>query len=123
MNKEIILQEIDSMIRTLDFIQEQQSYIKLKLSSLLDHLVKYNLLDWAEELQQEILKRETAVQLLKRDLIQYSNQVKNNKPVQDIIDATMATSYRKYKQQVGYIESKFFGWKKMVNEQFDDALN
>jgi hypothetical protein len=49
MNKEIMSQEIESMIRTLDFIQEEQAFIKRKLSSLLENMVMSDVLVWAEE--------------------------------------------------------------------------
>jgi hypothetical protein len=31
--------------------------------------------------------------------------------------------FKKYKQQVGYIESEFYVWKNKTNEQFESSLN
>ena len=122
MNKEIMLQEIESLIRTLDFIQEEQSFIKRKLSSLLENLVMSDVVAWAEDLHQEILNRETAIQLLKSDVITLRNQVKSKRSVNNIIDPSTVAEYKKYKQQVGYIEAEFFTWKNIANEKFDSAL-
>lgn len=122
MNKEIILQEIESLIRTLDFIQEEQSFIKRKLSSLLDNLVKIDVVVWAEVLHQEILNRETAIQLLRGDTVTLRNQVNAKRTANNIIDLITVTTYRKYKQQVGYIEAEFYKWKNAANEQFDTAV-
>ena len=69
MNKEIILQEIESLIRTMDFIQEEQAFIKKKLISFLENIVMKDAVVWAEDLSQEIINRETAIQLLKRDVL------------------------------------------------------
>ncbi len=122
MNKEIILQEIESLIRTMDFIQEEQSFIKRKLSSLLENMVMSDILAWAEELHQEILNRETAIQLLKGDVITLRNQVKVKRSVNNIVDPNTVADYKKYKQQVGYIETEFFTWKNIANEKFESAL-
>ena len=122
MNKEIILQEIESLIRTMDFIQEEQSFIKRKLSSLLENMVMSDILAWAEELHQEILNRETAIQLLKGDVVTLRNQVKVKRSVNNIVDPNTVADYKKYKQQVGYIETEFFTWKNIANEKFESAL-
>jgi len=73
MNKEILLQEIESLVRTIDFIQEEQSFIKHKLSSLLEKRVMRNVVAWAEVLHQEIFNRETAIYLLKSDIALMKN--------------------------------------------------
>lgn len=119
MNKEVIFQEIESLIRTLDFIQEEQSFIKSKLSSLLDKSVLNEDIVWAEALSQVILNRETAIQLLKSDILTLRNQVKAKRAINNIIDPSSASDFKKYKQQVGYIEAEFFTWKQNFNEKFE----
>jgi hypothetical protein len=123
MNKEIMSQEIESMIRTLDFIQEEQAFIKRKLSSLLENMVMSDVLVWAEELHQQILNRETVVQLLKNDIIVFRNNVKLKRSVNNIMSLDAIALFKKYKQQVGYIESEFYVWKNKTNEQFESSLN
>jgi hypothetical protein len=122
MNKEVIYQEIESLIRTLDFIQEEQSFIKRKLSNLLDNLVLNEVIVWAETLSQEILNRETAIHLLRNDILTLRNQVKAKRSINNIIDPITAIDYKKYKQQVGYIESEFFTWKQNFNQKFETEV-
>jgi hypothetical protein len=122
MNKEIMLQEIESLIRTMDFIQEEQSFIKRKLSSLLENMVMSDVIAWAEDLHQEILNRETAIQLLKGDVVTLRNHVKLKRSVNNIVDPSTVAEYKKYKQQVSYIEAEFFTWKNIANEKFESAL-
>lgn len=122
MNKEIILQEIESLIRTLEFIQEEQSFIKRKLSSLLENLVKVDVVEWAEDLHQEILNREAAIKLLKGDVVNLINQVKIKRASNNIIDPSTFDAYKKYKQQVGYIEAEFYKWKTVANDKFDEVV-
>ena len=117
-----MLQEIESLIRTMDFIQEEQSFIKRKLSSLLENMVMSDVVAWAEDLHQEILNRETAIQLLRNDVIKLRNQVKTKRSVNNIVDPSTVAEYKGYKQQVGYIEVEFFNWKNTANEKFESAL-
>ena len=122
MNKEVFLQELESMIRTLNFIQEEQTYIKSKLSNFLDNVVDSNVLNWAESLHLEILNRETAIQLLRNDILKVKNQVIHKRFLNNIIERLITDSFKKYKQQVVYIETEFVAWKKITNEQFESTL-
>ncbi len=122
MNKEIVLQEIESLIRSLDFIQDEQAFIKRKLSSLLENMVMHDFIEWAEELQLQIINREMAIKLLKSDIILLRNKVKAIKSINNIVDMSMALDFKKFKQQVVYLETQFMTWKNDVNERFEAAL-
>lgn len=122
MNKEIVLQEIESLARSLDFIQEEQAFIKRKLSSLLENMVMHDFIEWAEALQLQIINRETALKLLKGDIVLLRNKTKATKSVNNIVDAGIVLDYKKYKHQVVYLENEFMNWKNEVNEKFEAAL-
>lgn len=122
MNKESIIQEINSLNRTLDFIQEEQSFIKSKLGSFLDKMVLTDSLIWAETLHQEILNREAAIQMLKNDISKTALILKTRRFVNNMIDEKMMDEFKKYKQQVGYIEIQFLAWKQAANEKFESAM-
>ena len=122
MNKENIIQEIDSLNRTLEFIQEEQSFIKSKLGSFLDKVVLTDSIVWAEILHQEILNRESAVQMLKNDISKLSLELKTKQFANNLIDAFVLAEFKKYKQQVGYIEIQFLAWKQSANDKFESAI-
>lgn len=122
MNKEIMAQEIESLIRTLDFIQEEQTFIKRKLSDFLDQMVLNDALAWAEVLHQEILNRETAIQLLKGDISKLKSMLKKRTNINEV-EPENVELFKKYKKQVGYIESEFITWKHLANEQFEATPN
>ncbi|MEI7589307.1 MAG: hypothetical protein WCJ68_07415 [Chitinophagia bacterium] len=122
MNKEIVLQEIESLVRSLDFIQEEQAFIKRKLSSLLENMVMHDFIEWAEDLQLQIINRETAIKLLKSDIVALRNKTKATKSINNIVDASLVLDFKKYKQQVVYLEKQFMIWKNDVNERFDTTL-
>ncbi len=119
MNKEIVLQEIESLVRSMDFIQEEQAFIKRKLSSLLENIVMHDFIEWAEDLQLQIINRETAIKLLKSDIVVLRNKTKSNKSINNIVEATLIIDFKKYKQQVVYLENEFMTWKNDVNERFE----
>ena len=123
MNKEFITHEVESLIRSLDFIQEEQAFVKRKLSSLLENFVINDFIIWAEELQLQILNREAAVRLLKLDVLQLKKGVKASKSANNIVEAKLVTEYKKYKLQVVYLENEFITWKSNVNEKFEATVN
>lgn len=111
MKKELFIQELESLIRTLDFIQEEQAFIKRKLTNYLDVLVEAILIEWAEEMQQLILNRETALQLLKKDIL----LLKASGIVEPLL-------LKKDKQQVNYLESEFITWKQNIDNKIDAVI-
>ena len=122
MNKEIVLQEIESLVRSIDFIQEEQAFIKRKLSSLLENIVLHDFIEWAEDLELQIINRETALKLLKGDIFILRNKVKATKSINNIVDTSLVLNYKQYKRQVVYLENDFISWKNEVNERFEAAL-
>jgi len=119
MNKEFITQELESLIRSLDFIQEEQAFVKRKLSSLLENLVLNDFIIWAEDLQHQILNREAALRLLQNDILLLKKGVKASKLANNIMEAKLLTEYKKYKLQVVYLENEFITWKSNVNDKFE----
>jgi hypothetical protein len=119
MNKEFIKQELESLIRSLDYIQEEQAFVKRKLSSFLENFVMNDFIIWAEDLQLQILNREAALRLLQNDILLLKKGVKASKSVNNIVEAKLMTEYKKYKLQVVYLENEFIAWKSEVNEKFE----
>jgi hypothetical protein len=123
MNKEFIIQELESLIRSLDFIQEEQAFIKRKLIGLLGNLVLNDFIIWAEDLQLQILNREAAVRLLKNDILLLKKGVKASKLANNMVEPQFETAYKKYKLQIVYLENEFIAWKSDVNEKFEASVS
>ena len=123
MNKEFIIQELESLIRSLNFIQEEQAFIKRKLSGLLENLVLNDFIIWAEDLQLQILNREAALRLLKNDILILKKGVKASKSSNNMVEPKFETAYKKYKLQIVYLENDFITWKSIVNEKFEASLS
>ena len=79
MNKEVLYMDLDGLLITLDVVQEEQTAIKRKLSGLLDNVVSTPFINWAEDIHQQILNREAAVQLLRKDIIALKKSIVQKK--------------------------------------------
>jgi hypothetical protein len=121
MNKEILIQEFDSLMKVLDHIQEEQSIVKRKLNVLLESAVMLDFLVWAEELLQQILNRETAIVLLRKDIIVFKKSVTTKKTIAIYVDLTQNKLVKKFKEQVLYLENEFSDWKLEVDEKLEGA--
>ena len=121
MNKEILIQEFDSLMKVLDHIQDEQSIVKRKLNVLLESAVMLDFLVWAEELLQQILNRETAIVLLRKDIIVFKKSVTTKKTIAIYVDLTQNKLFKKFKEQVLYLENEFSDWKLEADEKLEGA--
>ncbi len=121
MNKEILIQEFDSLMKVLDHIQEEQSIVKRKLNVLLESTVMLDFLVWAEELLQQILNRETAIVLLRKDIIVFKKSVTTKKTIAIYVGLTQNKLFKKFKEQVLYLENEFSDWKLEADEKLEGA--
>jgi hypothetical protein len=120
MNKTVIILELASLVRSLDFIQEEQAFIKDKLTSKLEEANDISILNWAEEVHQQILNRELATQLLKKDIAHLDRALKLSSSIK-LIEEGNLDKYKNHKEQVQYLEQEFFIWKNKVNQELELA--
>ena len=122
MNKDILYKDLDSLLNTLNLIQEEQTVIKRKLSGLLDHVVPNHFIDWAEEIHQQILNREVALQLLRKDIIALKKTIVQKKSIIYFVNNQYVKLIIKYKEQIAYLENEFKLWAKVTAEKFDTIV-
>jgi hypothetical protein len=122
MNKEVLYMDLDGLLSTLDIIQEEQTAIKRKLSGLLDNMVSSHLINWAEDIHQQILNREAAVQLLRKDIIALKKTIVQKKSVIYFFDNQYVKMITKYKEQMAYLQNEFNIWSKATAEKFDSIV-
>jgi hypothetical protein len=122
MNNDIIYKDLDSLLNTLNLIQEEQTVIKRKLSGLLDNVVPNHFIDWAEEIHQQILNREVALQLLRKDIIALKKTIVQKKSIIYFVNNQYVKLIIKYKEQIAYLENEFKLWAKVTAEKFDTIV-
>ena len=118
MSKEIIIQELASLIRTLEFIQEEQAFIKRKLTDMIQRMTVGDSVALAEEMHQQILNRELAIQIVQKDVISLDRKLKITSNASFDESGTLCV-FKKYKQQVTYLEQEFLNWKHAVDQKFE----
>ena len=122
MNKEVLYMDLDGLLSTLDVVQEEQTAIKRKLSGILDNVLSTLFINWAEDIHQQILNREAAVQLLRKDIIALKKTIVQKKSVIYFFDNQYVKIITKYKEQVGYLQNEFNIWSKATAEKFDSIV-
>lgn len=122
MNKEILYKDIDGLLSKIDFIQEEQALIKRKLSGLLEQVVSNDIIEWAEELHQQILNREAALQLLRKDIIAFKKTITLKKSLIYFVENQYVKLITKYDEQIAYLDNEFKVWSKLTCEKFDAIL-
>jgi len=122
MNKEVLYMDLDGLLNTLDVVQEEQTAIKRKLSVLLDNVVSNHIIDWAEDIHQQMLNREAAVQLLRKDIIALKKTIVQKKSVIYFFDNQYVKMITKYKEQMAYLQNEFNIWSKATAEKFDSIV-
>ena len=123
MNKEQLYKDLDSLIIKLNLIQEEQTAIKQKLSGLLDNVVSNLFIAWAEEIHQQILNREAAMQLLRKDVKALSKTIVQKKSVIYFADNKYLKMITKYKEQINYLKNEFKIWSKDISEKFESIID
>jgi hypothetical protein len=122
MNKEVLYMDLNGLLSTLDVVQEEQTAIKRKLSGILDNVVSTLFINWAEDIHQQILNREAALQLLRKDIIALKKTIVQKKSVIYFFDNQYVKMITKYKEQVGYLQNEFNIWSKATAEKFDSIV-
>lgn len=119
MNRDILFNELNALIKTLNFIQEDQSAIKRKLSILLDQTVSIIFINWAEDLDQQMLNREVAIQLLRNDIIAFKHSLNIKKSIILFDGNKYFKLLVKFKEQISYLEKEYALWAKLTTIHFD----
>lgn len=123
MKATVVIQDLDALLRSLDFIRDEQTYIKNKLASLLetnDRVLVEQIRDF-EDMQQQILNREVAIKLIRTDVVALSRQLKNVAASFEVEDKNILDQLKQYKQQTTYLENEFNSWKHLVDPKLEVA--
>jgi predicted nucleic acid-binding Zn-ribbon protein len=121
MKATVVIQDLDALLRSLDFIRDEQTYIKNKLAALLesnDRMLVEQIRDF-EDMQQQILNREVAIKLIRTDVVALSRQLKNVASTFEVEDKSILDQLKQFKQQTTYLENEFNSWKHLVDPKLE----
>ena len=105
---EIFVLENSSWLRSLDYMEQENDFLKNNLSRILDSFSEKELVNWADEYQGIILQREAAMNLLRQDIfkqealiasVRYNHSSKTNNQI--------VSAQKEIRTKIEYMEKEF----------------
>lgn len=110
-------QENSTWKRTLDFMEQENAFMKTRLSKVLDIHHTPDFLDWAENYQNQMLMKEEAIDLLKQDINAQEKRLASEYLFEgQPLNTDIVKSQNQLRLQMNYVEEEFFHMKKSFNE-------
>ncbi len=115
-----IKQENSEWLKTLDLMNQECIQMKTRLSRLLEHNSSNEIVERAEQFQNQILLKEAALELMKQDLREQDLLLNKEyyRPDQQI-SATTLEKQQQIRKQIGYLENDFM----LMQEAFNDYVS
>lgn len=121
MKVSVVIQDLEALLRSLDFIRDEQTYIKNKLAALLETKVQVEQIGVFEDMQQQILNREVAIKLIRTDVVSLNRQAKNLAASSEMEDKKILDQLKQFKTQTSYLENEFSTWKQQVDPKLEET--
>ena len=115
-----IKQENTEWLKTLDLMNQECIQMKTRLSRLLEQNSSNEIVERAEQFQNQILLKEAALELMKQDLREQDLLLNKEyfRPDQQI-SATTLEKQQQIRKQIGYLENDFM----LMQEAFNDYVS
>jgi hypothetical protein len=112
--------ENKTWIRLLEFFKQENSFMKNRLSEVLDHSVDKEFLALAEQFQNKFILKDEYIDELRHDINKIDQAISNNsaKPV----DTKLAKTQGKLRNEMQYFESDFSKLKNEFNKYLSSIL-
>ena len=105
---EIFVLENSSWLRSLDYMEQENDFLKNNMSRILESFSEKELVNWADEYQGIILQREAAMNLLRQDIfkqealiasVRYNHSSKTNNQI--------VSAQKEIRTKIEYMEKEF----------------
>jgi hypothetical protein len=115
-----IKEENSEWLKTLELMNQECIQMKTRLSRLLENNSSNEVVDRAEQFQNQILLKEEAIELMKHDLRDQDLLLNKDyfRPYQQISDITLEKQ-EQIRKQLGYLENDFM----LMHETFNDYIS
>lgn len=122
--KKVIAQyryESETWKRYLQFIQQENNYLKTRLSQVLQNDTDIDFLDRAEIFQNKFLSEDETVHLLRQDVHEIENLLSRNYNEDDSVPNELVKKFRKLSKDMETVERQFYKLKSDFNTFISDA--
>jgi hypothetical protein len=105
---EIFNIELSSWLRSLDFMEQENAFLKNNLSRILDTFNEEGLINWADEYQGIILQREAVMDLLKEDILKQEALIATTRyNHHSFVNNRVASLQKEIRSKIEYVEKEF----------------
>lgn len=110
-------QENAGWLRTLDFMEQENAFMKQRLGRLLQGFSDPDTLEWAEACQTQMLMKDEAIHLLKQDIHAQETRLASQYLFHDhTLKNELLSFQQQLQQQMEYVENDFFIMKTKFNQ-------
>jgi L-lactate utilization protein LutC len=109
--------------RMLDFFKQENSFLKTRLSQVLDRKIDKEFLALAEHFQNEFIIKDDFIDELKHDISEMEKAVKESTLAMKIVpDIKVETKHNKLRNEMEYLEKNFTQLKNEFNKYLVSVL-
>jgi len=120
---EQLYQENTSWIRSLDHMEQENVYLKTRLSRFTEKIQLAEQLNWAEDYQTRILQKEAAIALIRQDVHEQEGKIADAYNDQDTALTELFQKQNILRLKIEYIENRFLLLKRSFNHELNVFLS
>lgn len=112
---EQFLHESHTWERLLDFFTQENSYLKMRLSEVVDSTIDKDFLALAEQFQNKFILKDEWIDELEHDIHEQQDRLENSKVNKINAEEKINKTQQKLRNEVEYIEKEFAALKSEFN--------
>ena len=117
-----LLQENHAWQNALDGHLQENAFLKIRLSQVLDLNTKKDFVVLAERLQNSFIYTDDCIKDIKRDIVELQNLLRATKPDHYMNENKLAKKQQKMRNEIGYFEKNFMLLKDEFNQYIIQSM-
>ena len=119
---EQFLQECGGWIRLLDFFKQENSYLKTRLSFVVDHKAESDFLTLAEQFQNQFILKDEFITEITRDVKKQEYSLVETTTKKNPADEKLIKTQQKLRNEIEYLEKDFSSTRNEFNKFISSVL-
>ena len=116
------LHENMTWMRALEFYLQENSYLKTRLSQVLDNNTDKDFIAQAEHFQNSFVHNDECIKDLKSDVLELQRLLKDPQRLPKMDEKLMSQKHRKLYNEMGYFEKNFAGLRNEFNQYLGSLM-
>jgi len=119
---EQFLQECSGWLRLLDFFKQENSYLKTRLSFVVDHKAEADFLTWAEQFQNRFILKDEFITEIALDVKRQEILLAETAVKKILTEEQLSKKQQKLRNEIEYLEKDFSVTKNEFNKFISSVL-